>query len=472
MIIAALFLIIVVTIVVSLGRRAGSRRIDTGGPDRSTPTSPASPTIRDDVDALLRRWTSAGLLSAAQADDIRTYETRALASEVRLEQRPRFQAIAEALGYLGGMLGLGGIVILLSRVWDDFSDLIRLGVAAGSSVVFVISGTMVREHSSAAMSRLRVFLWTLAVATSGVAAWVLAEDVFDFDQARRRWLCVGIVTAALSFSLWAGRLRPVQQALGIAGTAVALGTAIGEFASVGFCGLGVWVAAAVVLLASIRRSGQRALVNVGTTSAALVVGAFLSAADWRGPGFVFVMFTGLLLVSPAAIRRISVPAPAPMMCGIAGLIALAQGVPSTVIHFSREAGLVTGLVVWMAAVVTLVLVRRHWLRFETLLGLFAGAMFVAGAAITGVETVGFATVFGLVTAIALIAIGTRPGWATMSVFGLVGLLVFIPWSIGHFFPGEGRVPLLVIVSGLVLVGVAVAMTRLGGRLRGEMRASH
>jgi hypothetical protein len=57
----------------------------------------------------------------------------------------------------------------------------------------------------------------------------------------------------------------------------------------------------------------------------------------------------------------------------------------------------------------------------------------------------------------------------MSVFGLVGILVFIPWMIGHFFPGEGRVPLLIIVSGLLLVVVAVVLMRVGGRLRGEVR---
>ena len=57
----------------------------------------------------------------------------------------------------------------------------------------------------------------------------------------------------------------------------------------------------------------------------------------------------------------------------------------------------------------------------------------------------------------------------MSGVGSIGLLVFVPWSIAHFFPGEGRAPLLIFASGVVIVVVAVMLSRLSGRFLHELR---
>ena len=51
----------------------------------------------------------------------------------------------------------------------------------------------------------------------------------------------------------------------------------------------------------------------------------------------------------------------------------------------------------------------------------------------------------------------------------LGLLANVPWAISHFFPGEGRAPLLIFASGAVIVAVAVWLARIGGRLRSELR---
>ncbi|MFZ2442404.1 MAG: hypothetical protein WAW51_08585, partial [Ilumatobacteraceae bacterium] len=101
--------------------------------------------------------------------------------------------------------------------------------------------------------------------------------------------------------------------------------------------------------------------------------------------------------------------------------------------------------------------------------IIGGVALVAGAAITGVQSVAFATLFGSATAAALIALGTQPGRVLLSLFGSLGLLVNVPWAIRHFFPGEGRVPLLILASGAVIVLVAVWLARMSGRLRRELR---
>jgi len=423
------------------------------------------------VEALLQRWTTAGVLPADVADSVRAFERSSSSREVtHVEKRANVHVIAEALGYLGGVLGLVGVVVLLAQFWSDFSDGVHLGVPLVATVVFVIAGVFVPERRRARMMRLRTFLWSLGTISSGIGAWIFSDVVLDVSEIRQQWLVSGIASSIISLLLWSGRQRPVQQFIGLAAAAVALGTFIGEFASVGFSGLGVWIAGATLLIATVRHSDARAVITQLVGSLAVVVGAYLTVADWRGPGLLFVVMSGLLLISPVSIEAVTLSAPTPMIMGIIGLLALIQGVPMTLVHFAAGAGLVTGLVLWSAGVSTVILVNVSVLRMHLVFLLFSGAMIVGGAALTGTQVVGFATLFGLATSVCLIAYGSRPGRALMSVFGLAGILVFIPWMIGHFFPGEGRVPLLIIVSGLLLVIVAVVLTRVGGRLRGEVRS--
>lgn len=253
---------------------------------------------------------------------------------------------------------------------------------------------------------------------------------------------------------------------------MALTTFVGEFAFIGFSGLILWGAALVLLAASARRSGTGAVVNVLAASIALVVGGFLTVEGWPGPGLLFLMATGIILVAPASLVAVHLRSVMSTITGIVGAIALVRAVPAGIAHFAQDAGVATGLVVWGAGVGVSLLTWRRVLRLEVVFDVVGGIAFIVGAAVTSTQSMGFATIFGLCTSIALIAVGTRPGRVSMSVFGLTGLLVFIPWTIGHFFPGQGRVPILVIVSGLVLVGVAVALTRLSGRVRGEVFERH
>lgn len=103
--------------------------------------------------------------------------------------------------------------------------------------------------------------------------------------------------------------------------------------------------------------------------------------------------------------------------------------------------------------------------------LAGGVLIIAGAAAMAFQSgfVGVATIVGFASALAMLALGTRPGRVLMSVTGSLGLLVNVPWAISHFFPGENRAPLLIAVSGLLLVVVAVVLTRMGGRFRRELQ---
>jgi hypothetical protein len=51
----------------------------------------------------------------------------------------------------------------------------------------------------------------------------------------------------------------------------------------------------------------------------------------------------------------------------------------------------------------------------------------------------------------------------MSVVGLVGVSVFVPWGIAHFFPGDDRAPLIVLVVGVMIACSGVVLWRLTRR---------
>jgi hypothetical protein len=101
-----------------------------------------------------------------------------------------------------------------------------------------------------------------------------------------------------------------------------------------------------------------------------------------------------------------------------------------------------------------------------------GLALLGGAALTGMQWPGFAPLFGLATALGLVALGMLPGQVLLSVFGSLGLLINVPWAIGWYFPGEGRAPLLILVSGVLVLAVAVLLARMGGRFRRELGTHH
>ncbi|MGA1747471.1 MAG: hypothetical protein ACO4BZ_07285, partial [Ilumatobacteraceae bacterium] len=131
----------------------------------------------------------------------------------------------------------------------------------------------------------------------------------------------------------------------------------------------------------------------------------------------------------------------------------------------------TGAVLWAVGVALVFLPDAVPVRFPVLIGLVGGLGLIVGPAVTSGESEALATIGGLITAIAAVTFGTLPGRVLLSLIGSVGLLVYVPWSISHFFPGEDRAPLLIAASGLVIVAVAVLVARSAGRVRAELGAS-
>ena len=157
---------------------------------------------------------------------------------------------------------------------------------------------------------------------------------------------------------------------------------------------------------------------------------------------------------------------------VVGIVGMVQSTPPAIAHYADQAGVNTGLVISIIGAL-LVLAGFSDMSISGSVTTAIGAVAtLVGAAITGVESEDFATVYGAILAVLLVAAGTVPGHILVSVAGLVGLIAFIPWGIAHFFPGEDRAPLIVLIVGVLIAFSGVLLWWLAKRgLRGEHETS-
>lgn len=460
-------------------------------PGPGAPSVGPAPTVGvedDDLAGQLDGWVDAGLITVEQArgiiDHERAVEAQPSATPAVPAARRRVPLVAEALGYLGGILGIVGLVLLIARYWPDLADGIRLGIAVAGGVAAVVAGAMVPVGGEMALLRLRWFLWLAGTAAAGVAGGVIAHDLLGFDSSREEVnvaLGVALAVAVVSAGLWRGREAPVQQATMMLGSAVALGTFVDDMSHQGWSGLAVWalgIGFVIMGIATGLATSSLWVIGGGITS---IIGAAMSSDRWMGEGLLLALASalgcvvlGTVLARPgehpvqhrALADRLRGAGPTGLV--VVGAIGLLQIVPMTVGHFADRAGVATGAVLWVTGVVAQVIAERVRIRLPLVVAIIGGAALVVGPAVMGIQSESTATLFGLATAIVAVALGSLPGRVLLSLIGSVGLLVFVPWSIAHFFPGEGRAPLLIAASGGVIVLVAVLMARSGSRLRSEL----
>lgn len=340
-------------------------------------------------------------------------------------------------------------------------------------IAFVVAGVFVREESDPAFARLRWFLWLLATAAIGVAASVLDDFIFETEHDQRTVLMVAIGIMILSAILWAWRERPIQQATFLGAFSVVAGVGVAQLGgSLAVSGVAVWCLGAAYVASGVGKVTPTAPLSALIGSVSVIVGAALTIDDWDGAGWIALLLTATTLIAAVLIDELVEDRLTAVAMGLVGTLAMIQAAPGTIVYFARDAGVATGLTVVGSAIIVLLAVEFAPVSSPNLLQVIGGVGLIAGSAITGSQSAGFATIFGLFVAISLIAFGMLPSHAVMSMFGLLGLLVFVPWSIAHFFPGEGRAPLMILVSGALIIVVAVVLSRMSNRLRDELTAAH
>lgn len=432
-------------------------------------------TVRGDLARDLHRWVTEELLSEEQASAILGHErARTAVVHAPTPSRPhgeRIPVVAEALGYLGGVLATVGLVLVLSHTWPDLTTAWRLALTGTGAGLLVGLGALVHEQADPALARLR---WTLWLASTAAFALFARELAFEpgplgLEAEAGAAVVAGAVTLE-SGLLWWWRARPVQQATFLGGLAVLVGTSMVALASEGVAGLVLWGLGAGYLVAALARWTPQWPLTELAGVLTLVAGAAFTVGAVQSAGLLFALTTSLVLLGLVLAPRLELTRTDRLVIGVPALLALVQFLPPTLVHFSQDGAVATGLVTWTAGGALVVAAVAGQTRLPLPTEVAGGLALLGGAALTGVAWPSLAPVLGLLTSVALLAAGMLPGQVLLSLLGAIGLLVNVPWAIARFFPGEGRVPLLIMVAGGLLIGLAVLLTRMADRFHHDLGA--
>jgi hypothetical protein len=466
MIISVLFLPVLGLVVYLFVR--GSHANEHATPSSPTPPSPPSTTATppSGVVADLGRWRSAGLLTDEQVAAILEHERahhplpppQLVAAEPSAASRRQLPDVTEALGYLGGVLAIVGMSLLVGRYWSDISVAGRLGLSGGLAAALFGVGLMVPEDREPALRRMRWFLWLVSSAASAVFGGVFAWELVGDDDLRVPLAAAAAVVLHDAF-LWWRRERPLQQAAFLVASAVTVGTGLAFVANSGAAGLAVWALGGAGVVLGLRHLTPLPLLTLFVGAVTAVVGAMVVGGSWHAASLILSVSTAASLVGLAAIRRLPTDQIEQRLLALVGGIALFSSVQITIGYFAEQAALTTGLVVWAIGAALVYLGGRTWLRVPTLVSVVGAVALIGGAALTGIDLQRVGPLFGIATALALIALGVALDRFALTIVGSLGLLVHVPWAIVEWFPGEGRAPLLIMVSGALILAIAALLTR-------------
>jgi hypothetical protein len=422
-----------------------------------------------------REWVEAGLLSSEQVTAISAYERdqQDLSGQRTRTLSPFSSTVPEAIGYLGGLLALGGLIALVARLWEDVSVAGRIGMTGGAALVLGVAGALIIEDRATAFTRLRAVLWTLSVVATGITVGITVNEWVSSAKTQTVVLAVSaavLIQAGLMWAspMWAGlgttiRQRPLQLIAFLVAWPVVTGSAVahlpGNLGQGAVRGVTVWLTGAVLVWLGLYRIAHLRLIWAVIGAIAALVGAALVASQYENLGLIFTLVTAVGILALAVIPGLVTGSSLQIALGVIAAVATWQIAPRTIGFYASEGGLATGLVTWAIGGLILVAGVRNLMRLPRVGEMLGAAVLVIGAAVIATQFTSAAILIGLMTAIGLLALGMFPGRVLASVAGSVGLLINVPWGISHFFPGEGRVPLLILITGLLILGLAVLLAR-------------
>ena len=221
---------------------------------------------------------------------------------------------------------------------------------------------------------------------------------------------------------------------------------------------------------------------VGLWGAGVVVDESADAVMWRLRGFLWLLssaavafFAGLLGAdvfdwdpAPVAVLVGSVTAlhagllwrgrdrPAQHLAFLAGVIATLAGASAWI----DGAGMV-GLVLWAFGLVWLMIGWRRIVEPPVVALVAAPVLMLVAAGVTGGSWDRFAPLFGLATAAALLAGGAAVKEFLVTGIGVAGVFFYLPMSAAEYFGDTIGVPVVLLASGMLLLGLMVVLLRRG-----------
>jgi len=187
------------------------------------------------VPELVDRWVAAGIITGEQAQRINADLATVPAVAVPAVPAPAGPAVsrsgaslvAEALGYLGGVIVLVGVGLVLGLTWLNLTAEVRVGLAGAVAVAFGVAGWLIPVgRLGASGARLRGVLW-LVTSVAVFACIALAGDQLMHLHDARIALQAGVGAAVVSAVLWWLHRHVLQQLAVVASLLVTAAAAAG-----------------------------------------------------------------------------------------------------------------------------------------------------------------------------------------------------------------------------------------------------
>jgi uncharacterized membrane protein len=141
-----------------------------------------------EIETLLTRWQSAGVLDTAIADRIRAWE-----SQQKHPTGMRWQGIVALI--LGAILLASGVVLFVSAHWDEFGPGARIATVLAMVALFHLAGAYTR----ASFRSLSTALHAVGTASTG-AAIALIGQIFNIQE---HWPAAILLWALAALAGWA-----------------------------------------------------------------------------------------------------------------------------------------------------------------------------------------------------------------------------------------------------------------------------
>jgi len=284
-----------------------------------------------DIESLLSRWQSAGVLDGQIAARIRAYE-----SSRKPPSGLRWQSVVALV--LGAILLACGVVLFVSAHWDDIGPGGRFALVMAMVAAFHLAGGLTREK----FRGMSTALHAVGTVATG-AAIALVGQIFNIEE---HWPAAVLLWALAALAGWALLHDEAQQTLTLllvsawvfSELAYSTEHQIGQSAYLGRF-LFVWAILYVTFFLGSRRKVVRGIL-FGAAAVAAVVGIVLMLEGWRS-GYGTPTFV------PFGTRVWG-------WCAIAGL-------PLAVAAFKGHKGLVPPAAA-VATAIALPWCERHWVQ--------------------------------------------------------------------------------------------------------------
>jgi len=238
-----------------------------------------------DIEALLTRWQSAGVLDAATAARIRAHESQSAPKD---SPGLRWQGITALI--LGAILLACGVVLFISAHWDELGPVARFTLVCAMVAAFHIAGGFARPRLNGLSSALHA---VGTVATG--AAIALTGQIFNIQE---HWPAAILLWALAALAGWALLRDQAQQTLALLLVPAWIVCEL-DFRMSGHIGEGIYMGRVVFawailyitfFIGSRRRAVQGILFAVSVIGAVLSIYAMLSAWESSSSSQSFIPF--------------------------------------------------------------------------------------------------------------------------------------------------------------------------------------